>query len=73
LPELPDIVVYIEALRSRVVGQPLERIRLRWGKSGAKPPGKLLADRGLSRLLKSDWPRTLKKLESRTRTTKEPS
>src|SRR5688572_30100673 len=28
MPELPDIVVYIEALTPRVVGHPLERIRL---------------------------------------------
>jgi formamidopyrimidine-DNA glycosylase len=28
VPELPDIVVYIEALERRVVGQPIERIRL---------------------------------------------
>ena len=28
MPELPDITVYIEALASRVVGQPLERIRI---------------------------------------------
>ena len=28
MPELPDIVIYIEALTTRVVGQPLERIRL---------------------------------------------
>lgn len=28
MPELPDVVVYIEALESRVVGQPLLRIRL---------------------------------------------
>ena len=28
MPELPDITVYIEALTSRVVGQPLERIRI---------------------------------------------
>ena len=28
MPELPDIVVYIGALESRIVGQPLERIRL---------------------------------------------
>jgi formamidopyrimidine-DNA glycosylase len=27
--------------------------------------GRLLADRALSRLLKSDWPRTLEELESR--------
>jgi formamidopyrimidine-DNA glycosylase len=28
MPELPDIVAYISALESRIVGQPLERIRL---------------------------------------------
>ncbi len=28
MPELPDIVTYIEALRPRVVGQPLQRVRL---------------------------------------------
>ena len=28
MPELPDIVVYIEALEERIVGEPLERIRL---------------------------------------------
>jgi formamidopyrimidine-DNA glycosylase len=28
MPELPDITVYIEALASRIVGQPLERIRI---------------------------------------------
>ena len=28
MPELPDITVYIEALASRVVGQPLERTRI---------------------------------------------
>jgi formamidopyrimidine-DNA glycosylase len=28
VPELPDIAVYIEALERRIVGQPLERIRL---------------------------------------------
>jgi formamidopyrimidine-DNA glycosylase len=28
MPELPDIVTYIDALRPRIVGQPLERIRL---------------------------------------------
>ena len=28
MPELPDIVVYLECLRPRVVGQPLQRIRL---------------------------------------------
>ena len=28
MPELPDVVVYIEALQSRVVGQPIEAVRL---------------------------------------------
>lgn len=28
VPELPDVVVYVEALRERIVGQPLLRVRL---------------------------------------------
>ena len=28
MPELPDVTVYVEALAARVVGQPLERVRL---------------------------------------------
>jgi formamidopyrimidine-DNA glycosylase len=28
MPELPDIVAYMDALESRIVGQPLERVRL---------------------------------------------
>jgi formamidopyrimidine-DNA glycosylase len=28
MPELPDILVYLDALQSRILGQPLERIRL---------------------------------------------
>ncbi len=28
MPELPDVVVYIEALESRIISQPLERVRL---------------------------------------------
>ena len=28
MPELPDIAVYLEALERRVVGQPIERVRL---------------------------------------------
>ena len=28
MPELPDILVYIEALEPRIVGLPLERVRL---------------------------------------------
>jgi formamidopyrimidine-DNA glycosylase len=29
MPELPDVAVYIESLEPRIVGQPLERVRLR--------------------------------------------
>jgi formamidopyrimidine-DNA glycosylase len=28
MPELPDIVIYLEALEQRIVGQPLERVRI---------------------------------------------
>ena len=28
MPELPDVVIYIEALTARVVGQPLQKIRI---------------------------------------------
>ena len=28
MPELPDVTVYVERLRARVVGQPLDRVRL---------------------------------------------
>jgi len=28
MPELPDITIYIESLQSRIVGQPIERIRI---------------------------------------------
>src|SRR3954469_18144091 len=28
MPELPDITIYLEALQPRIVGQPLERIRI---------------------------------------------
>jgi formamidopyrimidine-DNA glycosylase len=28
MPELPDVVVYIECLERRVVGQKLERVRI---------------------------------------------
>jgi formamidopyrimidine-DNA glycosylase len=29
LPELPDITVYVEALQKRLVGQPLNEVRLK--------------------------------------------
>jgi formamidopyrimidine-DNA glycosylase len=35
--------------------------------------GRLLADRALSQLLKSDWPKTLEELEDRLRSRKDPS
>ena len=28
MPELPDITIYLEALAPRIVGQPLERVRI---------------------------------------------
>ena len=28
MPELPDIVAYVDAIESRVLGQPLQRVRL---------------------------------------------
>src|SRR5262245_2040029 len=28
MPELPDLTVYVEALAARIVGQPIERVRL---------------------------------------------
>ena len=28
MPELPDIALYLEALAARIVGQPIERLRL---------------------------------------------
>jgi hypothetical protein len=28
MPELPDVAVYVEALERRILGQPLERVRL---------------------------------------------
>ncbi len=28
MPELPDILVYVEALRERIVGRPLEQIQI---------------------------------------------
>ena len=49
-------------------GQPIQRIRYADNETNYCPRcqtgGKLLADRGLSRLLGSDWPRTLDELES---------
>ena len=56
---------------------PVQRIRYADNESNycsrCQTGGKLLADRGLSRLLKGDWPRTLEELESRLRDAKEES
>jgi formamidopyrimidine-DNA glycosylase len=50
-------------------GAPVQRIRYADNEANYCAPcqteGKLLADRGLSRLLKSDWPKTLDQLEER--------
>jgi formamidopyrimidine-DNA glycosylase len=49
-------------------GSPVQRIQFADNETNYCPTcqtgGKLLADRGLSRLLKSDWPRTLDELEA---------
>lgn len=51
----------------RVCGSPVQRIRYADNETNYCPTcqneGKLLADRSLSRLLKSDWPRTAEELE----------
>jgi formamidopyrimidine-DNA glycosylase len=52
-----------------VCGAPVQRIVYSKNESnycaGCQTGGKLLSDRALSRLLKSDWPRTLEELEGR--------
>jgi formamidopyrimidine-DNA glycosylase len=51
-----------------VCGTPVQRIRYADNETDYCPTcqtgGKVLADRSLSRLLKSDWPRTLDELEA---------
>jgi formamidopyrimidine-DNA glycosylase len=53
----------------RVCGTPIQRIRYADNETNYCPlcqnEGRLLADRSLSRLLKSDWPRTVEELELR--------
>jgi formamidopyrimidine-DNA glycosylase len=50
-------------------GTPVQRIRYAENETNYCPScqteGRLLADRGLSRLLKSDWPRSLEELDER--------
>ena len=52
-------------------GTAVQRIRYAANEANYCPTcqteGRLLADRGLSRLLKGDWPRTLEELERRKR------
>lgn len=52
-----------------VCGSPVQRIRYADNETNYCPTcqteGKLLADRGLSRLLKEDWPRSLEEMEDR--------
>lgn len=52
-------------------GAPIQRILYAENESNYCAPcqtaGKLLADRGLSRLMKSDWPKTLEEMEARMR------
>lgn len=52
-----------------VCGTPIQRLRYAANEANYCPTcqtdGRLLADRGLSRLLKSDWPRSLDELERR--------
>jgi formamidopyrimidine-DNA glycosylase len=52
-------------------GTPIQRIQYASNEANYCPTcqtgGKLLADRGLSRLLKDDWPKTLEELEKRKR------
>lgn len=49
-------------------GEPVQRIRYADNETNycarCQTGGKILADRGLSRLLGSDWPRTLEELET---------
>jgi formamidopyrimidine-DNA glycosylase len=50
-------------------GQPVQRIRYASNECNycaqCQNGGRLLADRGLSRLLRGDWPKTLEELEER--------
>lgn len=54
-----------------VCGDPVQRIRYAMNETNycatCQTGGRLLADRGLSRLLKADWPRSLEELDERLR------
>ena len=49
---------------ARVSSESVTPIKKRIIARAARPGGKVLADRGLSRLLGKDWPRTLDELEA---------
>ena len=64
----PDMAVHGRfALPGPVCGQPIQRIRYAGNETNycakCQTNGRLLADRGLSRLLGKDWPKTLEELE----------
>jgi formamidopyrimidine-DNA glycosylase len=65
MPELPDIVSYRTALKSR---EKVLRIRYADRETNycarCQTGGIVLADRSLSRLFGSEWPRTLEELEA---------
>jgi hypothetical protein len=63
MPELPDIVAYIEALKRRIGKRIVYAENETNYCARCQSGGKLLADRALSRLLKEDWPRTLEEME----------
>ena len=72
MPELPDIKLYLRALRSRVLGETLEYVRVAnpFLLRSVNPPLVATFGRsvtGISRLGKSDWPRTPEELEERRR------
>jgi len=64
----PDMAVHGRfGLPCPVCGQPIQRIRYAGNETNycatCQTDGRLLADRGLSRLLGKDWPKTLEELE----------
>ena len=50
MPELPDIALYLRALRPRIVGERLERLRIAspFLLRSAEPPPAALAGRGVT-------------------------
>ena len=59
----------VKMLPCPVCGTPIQRIQYAANEANYCPAcqtgGRLLADRGLSRLLKDDWPKSLEELERR--------